>query len=47
LPHVTLTYEAPADLDLTAILPYTGELRFGPEIFAPLDEDWKSKIEEA
>ena len=46
-PHVTLTYEAPADFDLEAIRPYTGELRFGPEIFAPLDPDWKSKIEEA
>jgi hypothetical protein len=47
LPHVTLTYEAPDGLDLATVLPYTGELRFGPEIFAPIDEDWKSKIEEA
>lgn len=47
LPHVTITYEAPAELDLAAIKPFTGELRFGPEIFEPLDLDWKSKIEEA
>lgn len=46
LPHVTISYEAPADLDLTKVLPYTGELRFGPEIFAPIDEEWKSKVEE-
>lgn len=46
LPHVTLTYEG-GDIDLAAIVPYAGELRFGPEIFEPLDEDWKSKIEEA
>ncbi|UPT53037.1 hypothetical protein [Synechococcus phage Yong-M3-232] len=47
LPHVTLTYEAPEGLDLAAIVPYSGELRFGPEVFAPIDEDWKAKIEEA
>ncbi|WP_230487849.1 anti-CBASS protein Acb1 family protein [Novosphingobium sp. ES2-1] len=47
LPHVTISYEAPADLDLEAIKPYAGELRFGPEIFEPLDPDWKSKIAEA
>lgn len=45
-PHVTISYEA-GSIDLEAIKPYTGELRFGPEIFAPLDPDWKSKIEEA
>lgn len=45
LPHVTITYEA-GDIDLAKIKPFTGELRFGPEIFEPLDEDWKSKIEE-
>lgn len=47
LPHVTLTYAAPEGLDLNALVPFTGELRFGPEIFEPLDLDWKSKIEEA
>lgn len=46
LPHVTLTYEAPEGVDLATVLPYSGELRFGPEIFAPIDEDWKAKIEE-
>lgn len=47
LPHVTISYEAPADLTLDTIKPYAGELRFGPEVFEPLDLDWKSKITEA
>lgn len=46
LPHVTITYSAPDNLDLSKIVPFDGELHFGPEIFQPLDEDWKSKIEE-
>lgn len=46
LPHITLSYQA-GDIDLAALVPYSGELRFGPEIFEPLDLDWKSKIEEA
>lgn len=46
-PHVTISYEAPADLDLEAIKPYAGELRFGPELFEPLDLDWKAKLTEA
>lgn len=47
LPHVTITYSAPEGVDLDAIKPFTGELAFGPEIFEPLNLDWKSKIEEA
>lgn len=45
LPHVTLSYGA-GEIDLANIVPYSGELRFGPEIFAPIDEDWKAKVEE-
>lgn len=44
-PHVTLTYDA-GNVDLDTIKPYAGELRFGPELFEPLDLDWKSKITE-
>lgn len=43
LPHVTISYDGPEELPA---VPYQGELRFGPEIFEPLDEDWKSKVEE-
>lgn len=45
-PHVTITYTVPEGFDIEAVRPYTGELRFGPEIFEPLDLDWKSKLEE-
>lgn len=46
LPHVTISYDA-GDIDLEAIKPYAGELRFGPEIFEPIDPDWKAKVTEA
>lgn len=40
-PHVTITYKAPPGLDLSAVEPFRGKLRFGPEIFEPLDDSWK------
>ncbi|MCC6482195.1 MAG: DUF1073 domain-containing protein [Sphingomonadaceae bacterium] len=46
-PHVTIPYTVPDGFDLETVRPYAGELRFGQEIFEPLDLDWKSKIEEA
>lgn len=45
-PHVTISYSIPEGLDLDAIKPFTGELRFGPELFEPLNEDWKATITE-
>jgi hypothetical protein len=45
-PHVTLSYGAPGDLDLATLKPFNGELRFGPELFEPLDLDWKRKVTE-
>lgn len=45
-PHVTLSYEVPADIDLAAVKPYAGALEFGPELFEPLDLDWKRKVVE-
>ena len=47
LPHVTIGYDVPADFDLDSIKPFSGELRFGPEEFEPLDLDWMQKIEQA
>lgn len=44
-PHVTLSYAA-ADLDLSALEPYQGELVFGPEIFEPLDDSWSGDLTE-
>ncbi|AIT81607.1 hypothetical protein JI59_18480 [Novosphingobium pentaromativorans US6-1] len=46
-PHITLSYEVPAEFDLEAVKPFSGALEFGPEIFEPLDLDWKSKVTEA
>lgn len=44
-PHITLAYEgAPEDID--SIEPYRGVLKFGPEIFEEVDEDWKQGIKE-
>jgi phage-related protein (TIGR01555 family) len=45
-PHVTITYDAPADLDLSKVEPYQGEMVFGPEVFAEIVDDWKQSIEE-
>lgn len=45
-PHVTISYNAP-EIDVETIEPYRGVLRFGPEIFEPLDDDWKSKVRES
>jgi HK97 family phage portal protein len=36
-PHVTITYDG-AGVDLSKVEPFTGALRFGPEIFAELDD---------
>lgn len=41
--HVTVTYQG-TNLDLANIEPYTGDLMFGPEKFAVVDEDWNDKL---
>ena len=45
-PHVTISFDVPDDFDLDALKPYTGPLEFGPELFEPLDLNWKSKVTE-
>lgn len=45
-PHVTIDYDAPDDIDIDAIKPFSGELRFGTERFERLDEDWKEKLDD-
>jgi phage-related protein (TIGR01555 family) len=45
-PHVTLSYSVPADVDVEAIQPFQGALVFGPELFEPLNLDWKSGVVE-
>jgi uncharacterized protein len=44
-PHVTISYGG-APADLSKVEPYRGELRFGPEIFEELNEDWKASVVE-
>lgn len=45
-PHVTITYQAPAGMDLSAVEPYRGKLEFGPEIFEEVVEDWEKTLRE-
>lgn len=45
-PHVAITYQAPADLDLSKVEPYTGPLKFGPELFAEVVDDWEKTVTE-
>lgn len=45
-PHVTISFDVPENFDLETLKPYTGALEFGPELFEPLDLDWKSKVQE-
>lgn len=45
-PNVTLSYTVPEGVDLDALVPFNGELRFGPEVFQALDLDWKEKVRE-
>jgi uncharacterized protein len=40
-PHVTITYAKPEGLDLSAVEPFRGQLRFGPEIFEELDTGYQ------
>lgn len=44
-PHITVTYDA-GDLDLSSVEPYRGPIDLGPEVFEPLDENWKTRIRE-
>lgn len=46
-PHITLTYSGEgAPPDLSKVEPYTGELKFGPEKYAEVDDNWTDKIKE-
>lgn len=45
-PHVTITWDAPDNLDISKIKPYTGKLIFGSERFEEIDNDWSGTITE-
>lgn len=40
-PHVTISYGFPP-IPMGDIIPYTGTLLFGPEVFAPVNENYKT-----
>lgn len=42
-PHVTITYDG-AGVDLSKVQPFSGDLVFGPEEFAEIDEDWATRV---
>ena len=44
-PHITISWDA-AGVDLRAIEPYQGKIELGPEIFAPVKEDWHEDVKE-
>lgn len=42
IPHITLQYDKENEVDLSQVkMAYQGEIVFGPEIFAEVNEDWK------
>lgn len=43
-PHLTLSY-APGAIDVAAVEPWRGLIELGPEIFEPINEDWKSRYD--
>lgn len=45
-PHVTITYDKPPDLDLSAVVPYDGPIELGPEVFEDIEEGWHEGVEE-
>lgn len=46
-PHVTITWDAPEDLDLSKVEPFRGPLVLGPEVFEQIVENWAETIKEA
>ena len=40
-PHVTISWKAEG-VDLDAVKPYSGRIILGPEIFEPINDDWKA-----
>lgn len=45
-PHITLTYAKPPELPLSAVQPFQGVIKLGPEIFEELEPGWADDIKE-
>jgi phage-related protein (TIGR01555 family) len=43
VPHVTISYDRATngDLDMDAVVPFTGKLQLGPEVFEPFQPSWR------
>jgi hypothetical protein len=41
--HITISYN---DMDIDSIEPFFGELKFGPEEFKKIDDDWRDTMTE-
>lgn len=41
--HVTISHES-QQIDISKVVPFQGELRFGPEVFEEVDENWRDKV---
>jgi hypothetical protein len=44
-PHITITWDAEG-MDLSKVEPFNGEIKFGPEVFAEVNENWSDNITE-
>lgn len=43
-PHITISYAGAPDPE--GIEPYRGRIELGPEVFKPIDPDWKERVQE-
>jgi len=43
-PHVTISYDP--NIDISTIAPFEGVLRFGEEVWSPVEENWKDSLVE-
>lgn len=41
-PHLTISWQVPADFSISSVQPYSGRLEFGPQIFAEIEENWQA-----
>lgn len=45
LPHVTIGYDTDGTFKVDEVEAFVGELRFGPEMFEPINDDWAPDLE--
>lgn len=41
-PHISISYDFEGDAD--KITPWLGEIKFGPEVFKPVNDNWKKEL---